>query len=484
MKRTGQCGVASFGLLWAAIGCSSQDGADRPTAARAEAILDAMDAAFNRAAADEFHGWFAPMQKLGASFTRVSQLLGHQGEMKLSSELVEFFEFGDFGIAQTRTTLSQGNASSPDYRSEHHSYLAFRATDDGPEILLYEDIDPAARAHLEMRRAGVYKCPPCNFSIGADTLSKWLVIPSPRRVSGCVESVSFRLLGEDIHLNLSIHRNDLGLGAEQLLDKLITDSQRSDVVERGAVQPWTPPHYASVPEGLTGAECVLVLEGDQRDHLHLVTRSAATGGSQQELCYLLTVRGDEQAHAAHDMDIMTWLKSFKLLDPAAPPHDAAEQSALAHSGGSMGEDGVYRNERYKLSFHGPGHWRVSFQADRCLLGVTYACPADLGVVHVAAHENMPGSLEQRLTAIYELVASQLSAEQYRIVEDTKWQENYQGDGPLFRRSLESHALDARADEQRLNQIFVFEDLWLLVDGQVRHESAVEAYAALVASVRH
>lgn len=477
--------VLAIAALSGMVGCSQEPEVRRPTAARAQELVAALDAAFNRASTSEYFRWFDPLPQQGGSFAQMSQLVDHEGRLRLSTELVEFVEFGEFGLARVLSTLSRtqsGEQGSKDL--EQHNYLAFRDTSEGPQVLLYEDVDPGAAAHLAKPHTGVYACPPCNFKIGTDELMDWLVIPSPRRISGCVEMVSFRRIAEDIQMTLSIHRNDKHLDAMALLTELTSHPTGPDIVDRGDITTWVPPHYDETPEGMQGARRELVLASGQRDHLHVMTRRTPDAPAHdEEICYLLTVRGSAQAHADHRDEIDAWLRSFQLIDTEASSHASGKGSATAHGGGVTDPTGNYSNAKHGLNFSGPEGWHIAHQADRCLLAVTFTCPQDRGVLHVAAHETLPGTLEEQKSGAVDLVMAELKSAGLEILEDTGWQaQDGPGEAELFR-EIRSRDPEAPPEQHRRDRILMFDDLWVLVDGMLRVEAAGEAFVDLASSVR-
>lgn len=473
----------------ALVGCA--ESIQPPTQAAAEQLLAALDSAFNRGAIGDFAELFEGEIPRGSD-RRLRRLLKPDHNLRQESVVTLFEAMGDIGFALASTTLWRVLQDQPARREdqqESQTYLAFRVRNGQPHVLVYEDVDPAAHKHLTRPFSGVYECPPCNFRIGTPSLQGWLVVPSPKRVAGCVEMVSFYRPGADIQLTLSVHRNPGHDAAKPLLQKLLqawTDSVLPPLVDRGEIVAWRPPFYANdVPAGLEGARCDPA-EGDYRNStLYLVTRATPrTLAFDQEICYLLSVRGSAEARARYADDIDRWLASFELVKVQSASDAVGLASVRAHSGGSrVAPDGAFHNATANLRCAGPEGWTASLQADPGLFGVTYACPEGKSFVGVTAYERQPGDLEQRRAGARRLVEQRLESLDFEIVSESDW---FEPPGSTPERSISACDIESRAKNGttvRRNRILLFPDLWVLVAGHLEAEAAVAAYRGLCESVR-
>ena len=466
-----------------------------PTRAMARDLLASLDQAFNggsHGAYDRLFRGNSFANGHGAAFARTMQLFDQAVGLSQSSTLEDFAAFEQHGVALTQTAVGLAATNDPQSNAtavSHHAYLVFADTGGGPRGLLHLDVDAPARKHVSKTFTGRYTCPPCNFRIGDDSLRHWLVVPSPKTVSGCAEMVTFYRLGADLQLTIAISRNPGRLAAPELLRQLVRSSPKGPA--EVAVEPWEAPGLTlEFRAGVHAARCQLQEAGGRQVTLHLITRSTgdpiAPGAPAAEISYLLTVAGAAEAQQAHRGEVELWLKSFSLLTVAKGSELVGLASVAAHSGGEVHADGRYENERHGLSCRGPADWHPMVQADRCLFRVAWECPRGRGQLMLTGFSLSVGEVEQRRAHIDELVRCRIGEIGHTLANEPVWSTP---PDPNPWNALASMRLDTRAADQpgplprRMGQILLYDELWVLVDASIQDENVVPLFDAMVASVR-
>ena len=450
-----------------------------PVEADGRALLSKLDTQFNAGLGEPYAGLFAAEAHLDGEFAAMARVIDHEGRLHQKSELRGFGAIDDVGVIRATVTVSITDGA-PEQSTQRECYIAFEGRGDDARILVYDQVDPMAWDHLPDHITGVYSCPACNFRIGADSLMDWLIVPSPTRISGCIEMISFYRPGEDVRLTLSVHRNDQHLPANDHLQKLATVVLPEG--ERVDVEDWQPPQFSKhLPTGVMGAQCTVITDGgDTHQRRYLISRQlGAATGPHDEISYLMTVHGDPTALDTLMSDIDTWIMSFQFVDPELAPDQVGHTAHAAHTGGHLNDEGRYENARFGLAVQGPYGWRGSVAGGCCLFGVTFSCPEEANFVHVAAYEALPGELEHRRAAAEQQVLDALKEAGRRVVTDSGWLPPTDGHSALAIRKIESHAAD---QPKRLDHVMVFDDLLVVVDGLVHHDAAARAMQAVIESL--
>ncbi len=458
-------GAALFTLL----GC----GARTPTAELAGELLSALDTAVAQGSTNAYDALFA--QRGGAGFggsrdARMRHLLEQGARLAAVSSVQEFRQSRGIGVALAETVVDTGDADHCE-----HSYLAFRTDAGTPLALLHVDVDAAMRDGITNGFTGAFRCPACNYTIGSPT-SDWLVVPSPRAISGCTEMVSFYPLDDDLRLSITVARNPGSLDAQSLLQQLLHDETPAQ-----PPRPWPLPAALAAVGGARGASAQLD-RTSQRTTLYCITHPAGKRAAPSaEIAYLLTVDGDPDAHRRRATEIQLWLASFRLLDPEIPADEVGRRAAAAHSGGAVRGQGAYHNERYGLHCRGPAEFHAYGAADVGLCHVSYVCPDDTGTIGITAYSRTAATLDGERAAIEASLAARLRALGQPLRAAPQWQPKPDPNPWEATAVLRYAAGDAGSGHR--GAALLYDDLWVLVDAEVRDEALLEPFAAVLGSVR-
>ncbi|MEM7204879.1 MAG: hypothetical protein AAF628_31780 [Planctomycetota bacterium] len=464
------------------VGCAQPP--EEPSVELAERLLAELDQAFNRGSRPGHESLFAAAGTRGGAFDRTQRLLKSDVDLVQTSRVEEFRMVDGLGVALARTQF--GAPDQPHLEAlDRVSYLVFAGGDER-RALLHVDVSDLARHHVSQQFTGVFRCEACDFRIGDDTLTSWLVVPSPRLLSGCIETVTFYRVGADLQLMISICRNPQRQPADELLTKLI---EQTSPDAAAAVEPWVPPAFTGeLPAGMQGARCNVGAVDGPATTLHLLTRGGAVtlpeGDSATEISYLLTVQGAPAAREAYSTEIDTWLRSFALMAHDTDGEVVGARAAAAHSGGVLSADGTYENAHHQLRCRGPEGWRGYAQADRCWFGVSFEAPDSPCALRLTAYPAVAAGAMETRERIEAMVRQRLIEMGHTNPPAVQWDAAPPTTPPgvLAAGAVDVPALDQGAAAHR-GRLLVFEDLWLLVDAEVHAADVLTAQDALLRSIR-
>ena len=149
---------------------------------------------------------------------------------------------------------------------------------------------------------------------------------------------------------------------------------------------------------------------------------------------MLTVEGPDHLLAERSAAIEVLCQSFRLIDPDADPEQLADRVLAGHVGGRV-DGSTYTNERFAVRIAGPEGWVCRLGVGQYAFDVSWDCPQRRG--------------------------------------DTGWAAPERG-AFRARRSLE---LEGPASEAILLRLALFDDLLIVLEGEVHSRAAVPVLRA-------
>lgn len=468
---------------WTPLSAQSPANATAATDAALLAVLQRLDACFDRGDVDGYLQLFAPDHP-GAHAVLQQQLTRQvtaAPERSRRSALVGSAQsIGPRTVVRVEHTIRLGPAAAPRLELVEHSLLAIDARADGSLV-------PTLATAVPPRWRGAptdpFRCEACNYEVGA--APGWLCAPMPAASARALEGATFHLLGSDVACDLSVEVDPAMPIASAVAQRLGEALQRLEPRARaGAVQPWRPPHHPTPVPGLTGAQLQLELPGPGAGDLaqfHVVT----FGGLQ----HILLLRGSREALRTQDAAVQRLFASYHLLELDAVRVDAASQTLSHHTGGRL-VDGTYQNSVYAVELRGPAGWQPQLRAGGARFRVCWQ--SEHGSRLWLTGHGVPAGMTRWDTAAADRWLAELCAQQ-RIepltdgqgpAADPAWQPPDDCGGPSRWLCAVPHAGEPlTAPRRRWIRVRVHDDLLLVADGFANTEADEQALQAAMRTLR-
>ncbi|MCU0865706.1 MAG: hypothetical protein MUC36_18120 [Planctomycetes bacterium] len=453
------------------------------TEAALRALLQRLDACFERGDVDGYLQVFAPDHP-GAHSVLQQHLTRHVAaapERSRRSALVGSAQsIGPRTVVRVEHSMRLGPAAAPRLELVEHSLLAI---DPRPDGSLVPTLATAVPPRWRGSPADQFRCEACNYEVGA--APGWLCAPMPAASARALEGATFYLLGTDLACDLSVEVDPAMPVASTVAQRLGEALQRLEPRARaGAVQPWRPPHHATPVPGLTGAKLQLELPGPGAGDLaqfHVVT----FGGLQ----HILLLRGSSEAMRAQDAAVQRLLASYHLLELDAVRVDAASQTLSHHTGGRL-VDGTYQNSVHAVELRGPTGWQPQLRAGGTLFRVCWQ--SEHGSRLWLTGHGVPVGMTRWDTAAADRWLAELCAQQ-RIepapdakapAADAAWLPPDDCGGPTrWLCAVPRQGEPLTAPRRRWIRVRVHDDLLLVVDGFANTEADEQALQTAMRTLR-
>lgn len=474
---------ASFAL--AALAVVTGAPAQAPAPAAITTLLAELDAAFGRGDVDAYLAHFQP---------------DHPGAHTLLQQRLQRALRG--GVALTCRSTVVGSPRCFGERTVVRVRSEVRTTGGESAVVVVEDSLIALRngataaiptfavalpAGAEVPLDGRFRCPACNYEVGGPV--GWLCVPQAPDRAHALEATTFYLTGTDVSIDVAV----------RIADDAASPPAATTVAERlaGALRDLAPgarvdlaldwrPASQEATAGFAGAKVAVDLPPDpaapegSRAWFHVATLGAVQ--------YVLLVRGSAPSLQHHSAPVRALLDSFRVLDPAAEPLEAAARPLRVHQGGQL-RDGTYTNERFGLSFAGPGGWPAAQRCGGAAFRVVWTGPRGgrLWLSGYAVPEGVPRWCTETAERWFSAMCRERGLE---IVGPEGAKEPvWNGDdacGALVRdvgcRPLRPTPEERLAPPRRL-RLVVRSDLFVVIDAAPAHEDEVEPLRGAVQALR-
>lgn len=439
----------------------------QPTESQAKALLGKIDSAFNAQDLEALLGQFRPTHKtLAAQLeARMRAVMGFGARLHRDSEIVKFKQRHGRGIALVRCTTRC--LRNPRLQHREHCYLVA-----GPDLKaeLMVPVNDHALAQMDSER---FRCPACNYAFGGS--SHWLGVPAWPDQTGCMESLTFIALGQDLVAEVSVHVLDNVLPADKALLELLEGMKELpwlDAARATKVRRWLPPAYAQgkAPKHLDGARCQVPLRDGSTADVRLATFGPVR--------YLMVVQGRRELLESRKALIQDLLKGFELLDTSKGPTEICRLSLQTHTGGGCIKGNTYEHPAYDLEMTAPEGWKGTAYASRHLFRVQFECQAGAGNLLLQAMAPPVGFTTWPVEKANQLFLYSCADRELEPTTDTGWQ---RGARDLRWREAQSRR---NADDQRLRitRLAISREILVLMAGEARDQAALEAIRKAMGSL--
>lgn len=344
--------------------------AEAEVSAAQQALLERLDAAFDRGNERAFFDCFAadahvrPLEVLRGRWDALGQT---DEPLQRRSRVTRVFA----ACEQPAVVLEveYWHPSAPNLRSVVHELAVLSNDPAQPRVRFLVDHDAEQAAVLRAQR-GLLHCPPCNFALR--TPPGWVAAAmSPRAL--CLDAVALHHPEHDLCFELGVQTLAAAQRARDLLAAVARElGSEEDVASVARI--WQVPVASPADARVEGAQVSLALDRDRRADLYAVLHAG--------LAYLLAVHGSRAAFSAvpEAADVVA---GFSLLD--AEPGIRLVSSAIEHHTGNGCLDG----DRYESTAHGvvvdlPAGWRHELRAEQ-LFTLTTTSPTGDGEARITAH---------------------------------------------------------------------------------------------------
>jgi hypothetical protein len=441
----------------------AQDVGELPGLSACRALLQVLDGAWNEGDADGYLRHFEVEQPLVQDLheRRTRERLGCTSRLQRTSEPGKSRRVGEHVVLQVRYETRCDGAALPPLREG--GLLVLRQQHEKLQPVLAVDL-PA----IDCADDDVFVCPPCNYRMGG--APGWLCVPIAPERAAAFDGATFLLLGTAIALEITVEVGDVVAPATAVVERLAAELRRHVVgATASVVEPWQPPGIPAGAAQLGGARASVDLPDGDRVVLH--------AGVLGRLRHLLLLRGPAQALQQDGARIDALLATYELCTTETTPGQHAVKAIAAHTGGTLLENGEYRNDRHGVAATGPHGWRGSERCSGARFQVVWSCPRGHGRMWLSGYSTPLGIERWTAKLADRWLEDHCKRGGLSLGKDEGWQPA--ADGSSHERHLEA---TSAAGPRRLH-LMLKDDLLVVADAGTSDSGCDEKVAAALASVR-
>lgn len=318
-------------------------------------LTEALDLAFEQHAIDEFLALFEGLHLpvLEREQERLSPFFQSDWKLERNTEIVDHWELGSHAVAHVSVEIKRTDVD-PNISFTEHQLIAATRTPNGPRVTLAVEIAteflPFLTEGLQPKAPGRgFQCAACNYVI--DARADWLTVPNCSQRVGCLESLSFYALEQDLTVHLTVVMAERAQAPKPWLEQI---SRKHGLEFDSPIRPWTPAAYATAtrPELMQAVRATAKpTEVNRSTEFYFVTYA--------RLGYLIEVEGRAPTVATKRDAVSRLLQSFMLLEPQIDPGELVDRVLTMRDAGRLEDDGSYVHDGFRLRIAPPAGWTTA-----------------------------------------------------------------------------------------------------------------------------